>query len=254
VTISEPGGPIHERLLVVRERIAQAATRAGRDPAGITLVAVSKTQPAELVRAAAAAGQLVFGENRIEEAQGKMLALDEVSGLEWHMIGHVQSRKAREAAGAGFVLIHSVDTLKLAERLGQFARAAGRRQRVLLEINVSGEVSKAGFRAETREQWAALLPSLKQAAGTAGLHVQGLMTMAPQTMEPALARPFFERLRELSEYLAEQAVLGPAPVLSMGMSDDFEAAIEAGAAMVRIGRAIFGERDEQLAKRGQPKE
>jgi PLP dependent protein len=256
VTISETSSPIHQRLLEVRGRIAQAAARAGRDPASITLVAVSKTQPAEQVRAAAAAGQLVFGENRIEEAQGKRQSLDglSVSGLEWHMVGHVQSRKAREAVSAGFDLIHSVDSLKLAERLGQFALEAGRRQRVLLEMNVSGEASKAGFRAEQREHWAALLASLKQAAETPGLDVRGLMTMAPQVPEPALARPYFERLRELADYLGEQAVLGPAPVLSMGMTDDFEAAIEAGATMVRIGRAIFGERNELLAKRGQPKE
>jgi len=254
VTISETSSSIHERLLAVQERIARAAALAGRDPASIALVAVSKTQPAELVQAAFAAGQLVFGENRIEEAQGKMLSLGGLKGLEWHMIGHVQSRKAREAASAGFALIQSVDTLKLAERLGQFSAARGQRQGVLLEMNVSGESSKAGFRAEARERWPALVPILKQAAETASLEVRGLMTMAPQVAEPKMARPYFERLRELSDYLAEQGVLGPARVLSMGMSDDFEAAIEAGATMVRIGRAIFGERDELLAQRDQSKE
>jgi PLP dependent protein len=243
VTISEQISAIQERLLAVRRRLAQAAERAGRDPISITLVAVSKSQPAEQVRAAAAAGQLVFGENRIEEAAGKMHRLGEVRGLEWHMIGHVQSRKAREVAEAGFALVHSVDTLKLAERLGQFAFAAGRRQGVLLEMNVSGETSKAGFRAEAREQWPELVPSLKRAAETPGLEVRGLMTMAPQVPDPAMARPYFQRLHDLAEYLGEHLVLGPAPVLSMGMTDDFETAIEAGATMVRIGRAIFGERN-----------
>jgi len=191
--------------------MVQAAERAGRDPAGIVLVAVSKTQPAEQVHAAAAAGQLIFGENRLEEAQTKIQGLSDLGGLEWHMIGHVQSRKAREAAGAGFALIHSVDTLKLAERLGQFALAAGRRQPVLLEVNVSGETTKAGFRAETREQWAGLLPDLKQLARLPGLEVRGLMTMAPHVPEPEMARPYFERLRSLSDYLGKSRCWGRRP-------------------------------------------
>ena len=151
VTDSETAARIGKGLLAVRQRMAEAAARAGRDPRDITLVAVSKTHPAETVRAAVAAGQIVFGENRLEEALPKMQALAgvaDVGGVEWHMLGHLQSRKAREAAGAGFDMIQSVDTLKLAERLGQFSAQAGRRQAVLLEMNVSGEASKSGFRAE----------------------------------------------------------------------------------------------------------
>ena len=233
---------IRVRLTAVRQRIGEAATRAGRDPRQITLVAVSKTYLAEAVRSALAAGQLVFGENRLEEALPKMRSLADVAGLEWHMIGHVQSRKAREVASAGFALIHAVDTLKLAERLASAARESGRRQAVLLEMNVSGEASKAGFRADQREAWPALRMELGPLARTPGLEVRGLMTMAPLAPDPALARPYFERLRQLLDYLGEQISFGPSPVLSMGMSDDFEAAIAAGATMVRLGRAIFGER------------
>jgi pyridoxal phosphate enzyme (YggS family) len=242
VTQPNPDGEIRDRLLAVRARIAQAAARAGRDPGGVTLVAVSKTQPAALVRAAAEAGQTLFGENRIEEAPAKMSALADLKGLEWHMIGHVQSRKAREVAAAGFALVHSVDTLKLAQRLGALAEAAGRRQRVLLEINISGEASKAGFSAADRAGWPALAQALQPMAEMPGLALDGLMTMAPQTAAAEAARPYFEALRALGEYLLAQRVLRREAVLSMGMTDDFEAAIAAGATMVRIGRAIFGER------------
>ncbi len=254
MTVSDPSRQISDRLLAVRQRMAEAAVRSGRDPANITLVAVSKTHSAERVRAAAAAGQLLFGENRIEEARPKMQALASIGGLEWHMIGHVQGRKAPEMVGAGFGLVHSVDSLKLAQRVGQLALQAGRSQLVLLEINVSGEANKAGFRAERREYWPGLLPSLRQAAETPGLIVRGLMTMAPQVPEPTLARPYFDRLRALLDFLGPHVAFGPAPVLSMGMTDDFEVAIEAGATMVRIGRAIFGQRDRFSGQRGQTKE
>ena len=240
---AEAADRIRERLLTVQQRIGEAAERAGRDPCAVTLVAVSKTQPAEHVRAAVAAGQLVFGENRLDEALPKMQALADLAGVTWHMIGHVQSRKAHATAETGFGLIHSVDTLKLAERLGRTAEEAGRQQAVLLEMNVSGEASKAGFRAEQRDQWSALRLELKQAAQLPGLAVRGLMTMAPAVADPAQARLYFDRLRELLDYLAEEIAFGPGPVLSMGMSDDFEAAIASGATMVRVGRAIFGERD-----------
>jgi pyridoxal phosphate enzyme (YggS family) len=243
VTDSGQNSHIRERLLAVRTRIGQAAGRAGRDPSAITLVAVSKTHSAEQIREAAEAGQLNFGENRIEEAGPKIVSLTGFDRLEWHMIGHVQSRKAREVAAAGFALVHSVDTLKLAERLGHFAVEAGRHQAVLLEMNVSGQASKAGFRAEARELWPALLPGMRQVMELPGLEMRGLMTMAPQVPNPELARPYFERLRQLLDFLAEHLTFGPAPVLSMGMTDDFEVAIESGATMVRIGRAIFGERD-----------
>jgi pyridoxal phosphate enzyme (YggS family) len=228
--------------LAVRQRMGEAAVRAGRDPSEVTLVAVSKTHAPQTVRAAAEAGQLIFGENRIEEAGPKMLSLAGAGGLEWHMIGHVQGRKAREVAEAGFALVHSVDSLKLGQRVGKFALEAGRRQAVLIEVNVSGEASKTGFAAERREQWPSLLPGWQRIVETQGLEVRGLMTMAPQVDEAEQARPYFERLRQLRDFLADRLPLGPQPVLSMGMTDDFEVAIEAGATLVRIGRAIFGER------------
>jgi pyridoxal phosphate enzyme (YggS family) len=241
VSATEAAIEIGTRLGAVRQRIAQAALRAGRDPAEITLVAVSKTHGPEVVRAAVQAGQLVFGENRVEEAIPKIEGLAGVTGLEWHMIGHIQSRKVRDVDKARFALLHSVDTVKVGQRLAALAAQAGRRQAVLVEMNVSGEASKSGFAAAAPERWPDLLPSLAELAGAPGLDVRGLMTIAPQVEQPEHARPVFERLRQLQDYLARQ-LPGLGPVLSMGMTDDFEVAIEAGATMVRIGRAIFGER------------
>lgn len=243
MTDVEQAKAIEARLRAVRQRIGEAAARSGRDPSSITLVAVSKTHGPETVRAAVEAGQLIFGENRIEEAGPKMLSLREIRGVAWHMIGHIQSRKARDVASAGFALVHSVDTPRLAERLGQFVTPSNRQQAILLEVNVSGEASKAGFDAAEPERWLGLLPTLKLVLEVPGLVVRGLMTMAPLVDQPEQARPYFERLRQLRDFLAEHLPGGIGPVLSMGMTDDFEVAIEAGATMVRIGRAIFGERD-----------
>ena len=231
-----------ENIARVQDRIHAAAREAGRDAADVTLVAVSKTHPAERVAAAAEAGLRIFGENRLEEALPKMQALAARPELEWHMLGHVQSRKAREAALAGFGLIHSVDSLKLAQRLGRLAADKDRRLDILLECNVSGEASKAGFEAAQPPHWEALLPELEAIAALPGLQVRGLMTMAPIVDEPALARPYFARLRALRDYLARRGVGAEWRELSMGMTDDFEAAIAEGATLVRIGRAIFGER------------
>jgi len=238
---SNPAEDIRDRLALLRERIGRAAARAQRDPSEITLVAVSKTHPAPVVQAAIGAGLRVFGENRIEEAGPKMRELASVPGLEWHMIGHIQHRKAREVASAEFALVHSVDTLRLAERLAQAAAEAGRRQAVLLEVNVSGEASKAGFAAAQPGEWRALLPEVRRVLALPSLEVRGLMTMAPIVNAAEQARPYFDRLRALRDYL-EQELAQPLPALSMGMTDDFEAAIPAGATIVRIGRAIFGER------------
>jgi PLP dependent protein len=231
-----------ENIAHIQERIALAAQRAGRDPAEITLVAVSKTHPAQTVAAAAQAGLVDFGENRLEEAGPKMQAVP-VDGLRWHMIGHVQSRKAAEAAAAGFALIHSVDSLKLAQRLSRQAAAAGHIQPILLECNVSGEASKAGFAAQAEERWGQLLPELAAVVALPGLQVRGVMTMAPLGAEPEAARPYFARLRKLRDYLKINLPQGAWRELSMGMTDDFEVAIGEGATLVRIGRAIFGQRE-----------
>jgi pyridoxal phosphate enzyme (YggS family) len=158
------------------------------------------------------------------------------------MVGHIQSRKAADAAQAGFALIHSVDSLRLAQRLSRAAQSTGRRLDVLLECNVSGEASKAGFAAVTPQHWAALLPDLEALTALPGLQVRGLMTMAPIVAQPGEARPYFARLRALRDYLTRTLPGAEWDVLSMGMTDDFEAAIQEGATLVRIGRALFGER------------
>lgn len=231
-----------EALTAITARMTAACVRAGRDPAGVRLVAVSKTQPASAVRAAAAAGQVDFGENRAEEAGPKQAALADLPALRWHMIGHVQSRKAREVIAARFALIHSVDTLKLAERLSREAQAAGHTQAILLECNVSGEASKAGFPAHDSAVWPALLETFGQIVRLPGLRVAGLMTMAPLATDHTTARPCFRRLAELRA-AAQARWPGLAwPELSMGMTDDFEGAIAEGATLIRLGRAIFGAR------------
>jgi pyridoxal phosphate enzyme (YggS family) len=227
-----------ERVL---ERIAAAERRAGR-PGQVALVAVSKTHPAEMVAEAYCAGLRVFGENRVEEAKPKAEAVrallaakfsPEVS-IEWHMVGHLQSRKAADVFPWAS-LVHSVDTVKLAGRLSR-AIPEGQTLPALLEVNVSGEESKAGFRPEE-------LPSAIGAmAGLPSLRLEGLMTMAPIVEDPEQARPVFRALRHLREQLARQYPGLPWTHLSMGMTDDFEVAIEEGATLVRIGRAIFGER------------
>jgi hypothetical protein len=231
-----------QNIAEVQARITAAARQAGRDPAAITLVAVSKTHPAATVAAAAEAGLRLFGENRIEEALPKMQVLAGRPGLAWHMVGHVQSRKARDVALAGFALVHSVASFKLAERLARAASEVGQPLQVLLECNVSGEPTKAGFRADDTAQWPNLLPELERVAGLAGLRVRGLMTMAPIVAQPPAARPYFARLRALRDFAAQRGPGAAWDTLSMGMTDDFEAAIAEGATLVRIGRAIFGER------------
>ena len=210
----------------VRERIAGACERAGRDPASVTLVAVSKGQPAEAIAAAREAGIRHFGENRIQEAVPK---IEEAStaGVEatWHLVGHLQSNKAKAAANA-FDVIHSVDSARLLRRLDAAALAP---RDVLLQVNVAAEPQKEGVTPNEVEELVAA------ARGAANLRLRGLMTIAPMAGNPEDVRPVFRSLR----LLAERFQL---PALSMGMTDDFEVAIEEGATLVRVGRAIFGER------------
>lgn len=230
---------IAENLAQVCARMAQAARRAGRNPADVTLVAVSKTHPLEAVAAARAAGQHDFGENRFEELWEKVRAAqaEGIDGLRWHMIGPIQSRKSSRAIGPSgpFALIHAVDRVKIAQRLSRDAEAAACVLSVLLEVNVSGEGSKHGFAPDELRRELAFLASLP------GLHIDGLMTMAPLVDDPEAARPVFRSLRLLRDELAQAHVL-PLPQLSMGMSGDFEVAIEEGATIVRVGSAIFGMR------------
>jgi PLP dependent protein len=196
------------------------------------------------VAEAASAGLVDFGENRVEEAAPKMAAVP-APGLRWHMIGHVQSRRAKDVVQARFALVHSVDSARLAERLGRQAVEARRVQPILLECNVSGEASKEGFAAQTVADWAARLPEFAAVLALPGVRVQGLMTMAPLGPEPEAARPVFRRLRELRDYLRINLPQGDWRELSMGMTDDYEPAIAEGSTLVRIGRAIFGQRATQ---------
>jgi hypothetical protein len=243
---------IEANLRDVQRRIAEAAGRVGRDPAEITLVAVTKMFAMEHIRAAYELGLRHFGENRVREAAGKIPTVNQwiekkhvPSPITWHMVGHLQSRKAREAIRL-FDLIHSVDTLKLAKRLDRLCGREGRVMPILLEVNVSGEESKYGFAldrwAEDEEQRESFFAIVEEILALPQVEVRGLMTMAPIVADPEEARPYFRRLRLLRDALAERFPGEYWRHLSMGMTDDFEVAIEEGATMVRIGRAIFGER------------
>jgi hypothetical protein len=226
-------------LDVVRQRMGAACRRAGRAPEDVLLVAVTKAAPAALIEYANDLGVRDFGENRVQEARGKVAQLGERS-LTWHMIGHLQRNKAREAV-ALFGMIHSVDSVELARQVGQLTAQRDRVMPVLLEVNVSGEESKFGFRVagEGRE---AFLAAARQIAGLPGIAVQGLMTVAPAVADAELARPCFRRLRELRDELRGAVPSCAWGHLSMGMSDDYAVAIEEGATIIRVGRAIFGPR------------
>jgi hypothetical protein len=224
----------------VQEHIAAAARRAGRDPSEIGLVAVTKAQPPDTVRAAYDLGLRAFGENRVLEAQAKAGELP--ADITWHMIGHIQSRQARHVVPL-FQVVHSVDSVKLARRLDALCAEQGRRLPILLEFNVSGEANKYGLRADRwpgdTGQRREALAAVAEIAALQHLAVQGLMTMAPLVAEPEQARPYFARLRALRDELAAAFPAMSWSQLSMGMTDDFEVAVEEGATLVRIGRAIF---------------
>jgi len=239
---------VASNLAQVQERMAEAALRVGRDPAEIMLVAVTKTHPPEVVVAAYQAGARHFGENRVEEGMAKIPDINAVIPDHrpiWHMVGHVQSRKAK-AVVEHFDRVHSVDRLKIARRLSGFAQEAGRSLPVLLECNVSGEETKSGFDLQGWERDAAKREAFFAAVGEIlplpALSVDGLMTMAPFVADPETVRPVFGSLRSLRDALRERFPAQSWLHLSMGMTDDFEVAIEEGATMVRVGRAIFGER------------
>jgi len=227
---------IARRVAAVREQIARAAARAGRAPDDITLVAVSKTQPPDAVREAFAAGLRHFGENKVQEAEGKITALEDLraAGLVWHMIGHVQSNKGRRAAEL-FDAVDSVDDVTLAKRLERGAEQARRQLPVLIQVDLGKEATKFGL------DEAHLFPTLEQLRGYKAVHVEGLMVLPPLADDPEEARPYFRRLRELLEQARGQGLVR-GRTLSMGMSHDFEVAIQEGATQVRVGTAIFGER------------
>jgi len=220
------------RLQNVSDRMAAACARAHRDPGSVRLVAVTKTVPAAVVSEAMEAGQTLFGENRVQEALAKMGETGQ--GAAWHLIGHLQKNKAKLAAGT-FELIHGVDDRDLANELDRRAAARSTTQPVLVQANLAGESTKRGADEE------GLLPLLTVVAGLRHLDLRGLMIIPPPVEDPELSRPWFRRLRELRDRAASR-LMRPLPELSMGMTDDFEVAIEEGATLVRVGRAIFGER------------
>ena len=229
---------IADNIARIRERISQAAARSGRDPDSITLMAVSKTVEPARIREAYAAGIRILGENRVQEFAEKATALKDLAEAEWHLIGHLQSNKANRAAEL-FQAVDSVDSLRLAKKLDRAAEQVGRTLRVLIEINVGGEESKSGIAVSSSE--------LEEIIGAAQdfTHVQinGLMTIPPFTEDPQGARPCFRALRELRDKIAARSLPHVRmDVLSMGMSHDFEIAIEEGSTCIRVGTAIFGER------------
>jgi pyridoxal phosphate enzyme (YggS family) len=231
---------IAANLARVRERIASAAARAKRAPSEVTLIAVSKTRTPAEIEAACEAGVRHVGENRVEEAEDKQPHLD-LPGVTWHMIGHLQSRKARRAIEC-FDIVHSVDSSKLARKLDRLAAERDMVLPVLIEINVSGEPSKYGLALSDRT---ALASAVSEIVSLDHLSVEGLMTVAFIAHDPEEVRPVFAGLRTLRDELAGRYPQGRWTELSMGMTDDFEVAVEEGATMVRIGRAIFGPRHEE---------
>jgi pyridoxal phosphate enzyme (YggS family) len=229
---------ISENIAAINERIAEAARRAGRSAEDVALMAVSKTHPAERIREAYAAGLRLFGENRVQEFAGKAGALSDLSLAEWHMIGHLQTNKAGKSAEL-FGAVDSVDSVKLAEKLDASARALRKKLGVLIEVNVGGEAAKSGVSPDSLE----LEQLLVAAPRLEALEFRGLMTVPPFTGDPKLARPYFRKLRELRDSIAARKLPSiRVDVLSIGMSHDFEIAIEEGSTCVRVGTAIFGER------------
>jgi pyridoxal phosphate enzyme (YggS family) len=227
---------IAERVAVVRERIARAAARAGRQARDVTLVAVSKTHPPDAVREAFAAGLRDFGENRVQEAEDKIAALDDLrgEGLKWHLVGHLQSNKARKAVRL-FDWIHSLDGADLGRKLEKASAEEGRSTPALIQVDLGRETTKFGLE---ESQLFGLLTQLK---ALPALRLAGLMTLPPFEEDPESARPFFRRLRELRDEALVQGLLAGSE-LSMGMSHDLEVAVEEGATLVRVGTAVFGER------------
>ncbi|MBL8142525.1 MAG: YggS family pyridoxal phosphate-dependent enzyme [Acidobacteria bacterium] len=226
---------VAERLAAVRAQVARAAARAGRPASSVSLIAVSKTFESEYVRAAHAAGQLAFGENRVQEALQKIAQTTELP-IEWHLIGHLQSNKARKAVGP-FTLIHSVDSLGLLERIDAAASEQQLVQRVLVQVDLAQEATKFGAPVDEVRAMLRAAPRLSH------VRIDGLMLIPPACDDPEAARPWFTQLRQLRDGFVAAGLAGTGlPELSMGMSHDVEVAIEEGSTLVRVGSAIFGSR------------
>jgi len=226
-------GSVADRLQRIRERIAAAARRAGRDPASVTLVGVSKTVEAERVLEAVEAGLEDLGENRVQEARDKAPRLPDA--VRWHLVGHLQANKANQAARL-FQFVHSVDSVELLERLERAAEREGRRMTVMAQVDLAGEATKFGADVENLERILSAASDMKR------LEMSGLMILPPYDPDPERSRPYFRRLRGILDEMRDRHGTLPLRHLSMGMTEDFEVAIEEGATHVRVGRALFGER------------
>jgi len=232
---------ISDNIARVKQRISDVAARVGRNPNSITLMAVSKVVEPERIHQAYEAGIRVFGENRVQEFADKTSAVQDLAQAEWHLIGHLQSNKANKASGL-FHAIDSVDSVRLAQKLDQAAQQARKILPILIEVNVGGEDNKSGIAPGSQE----LEELLNSASSLQSLQVQGLMTIPPYTEDPEGARTYFRKLRDLRDQIAARKLPGiRMEVLSMGMSHDFEIAIEEGSTCIRVGTAIFGERPKR---------
>lgn len=234
---------IRARYEAAQEAIFQSAQKVGRSPADVRLLVVTKRQPLSVIEAVIEAGIPLLGENYPEEAIQKQASLSGENTVEWHMIGHVQSRKARMVV-ENFALLHSLDSVKLARRLNRFCAEAGRRLPVFLQFNVGGEASKFGWQAADEKDWNAFLPDVEAILALENLDVQGLMTMPPFFTKAELARPYFSQLRKLRDFLAVRYPVDQWNQLSMGTSGDFRIAVEEGATIVRLGTSIVGARPQ----------
>jgi len=225
----------------VLERINISARNAGRNPEAIRLLVVTKTQPIEVIQYVIDAGATNLGENYVEEAIPKIQALTNNQTIRWHMIGHIQSRKAQNVSEY-FQYVHSLDSVKLAERLSRSAITLNKLLSVWMEFNVSGEVSKSGWDIKNKENWENILPDIEKILVLPKINILGMMTIPPYSMDPETSRPHYQRLREFQNYVIDHFQLTDFTELSMGMSSDFEVAIQEGSTCVRIGQAILGSR------------
>jgi pyridoxal phosphate enzyme (YggS family) len=228
----------YQRIL---EQIEKTARNAGRNPNEIRLVVVTKTQPVDVIQTLIDVGVLDFGENYIEEAVPKIQSFITNKGIHWHMIGHVQSRKAQSVCEY-FQYLHSLDSVKLAERLSRFALDLNKTLPIWMEFNVSGEESKYGWNISAEEDWGKILPDIEKLLALPNLDMLGVMSVPPFSIDPEASRPYYEQLKKFQEYVIDHFKLTDFRELSMGMSSDFEVAIQAGATCLRIGQAILGPR------------
>lgn len=237
---------IRGRLAGVQDAIDQAACSCGRDPNGIRLVVVSKAQPLEVVQAAVLAGIRIFGENYAEQAEPKITAMAGTPDIEWHMIGHIQGRKAGIVSRC-FNMVQSLDSVSLAARLDRLCASEGRVMPVLLELNLAGEKSKGGWRVSSEAELDGIREDIEQVAAMPNLQIHGLMTMPPLFDDPEATRPYFSNLRRLAQALSRRYPNLDWSELSMGTSADYPAAVQEGATLVRIGQAVLGPRPSRTA-------